>query len=124
MLHLLPIRSYSKEQATTPSTIAQPLPSVIWRRLANAPQLASGHTPASNTNPNETRQFRVEFNKSPARVLFRRVLWKTMFGTRFRPSSLARWRSTLYYEKTGDLSQYTLDIGHTGEIEAQVLRFL
>src|SRR5262245_25058467 len=44
------------------------------------------------------------------------------------PSSYMRQRSMLYYEKTGALSQYTLDMGHTGErdsgrsIKAQLLR--
>src|SRR5215475_12536649 len=44
------------------------------------------------------------------------------------PSSFMRQRPMLYYEKTGALSQYTLDMGHTGErdpgrsIKAQLLR--
>src|SRR5262245_26763463 len=69
MLHLtsLPVRCYSKAQATTISIIASLLPGVSWRRLTKASQLVVAHTPSSHTNPNEARQFRVEFNKSPAR---------------------------------------------------------
>ena len=38
-----------------------------WQSLAEAPWLAVAHIPTVYTNPNEARQFRVEFNKSRAR---------------------------------------------------------
>src|SRR5262249_46654760 len=44
-----------------------PLSGLIWHNFTEAPQLAAPHTPAAHTNPNEARQFHVEFNKSRAR---------------------------------------------------------
>jgi len=116
MLHLtsLPVLCYSKAQATTISIIASLLPGVSWRSLTKAPQLAAAHTPASRTNPNEARQFRVEFNKSRARATLRNCLRRTTFGTVSNAILYLRQRSMLYGEKTGALAPYTLDMGHTG----------
>jgi len=47
--------------------IARPLSGLTWHNLTESPQLAAPHTPAAYTNPNEARQFHVEFNKSRAR---------------------------------------------------------
>jgi len=44
-----------------------PLSGLTWHNLTEAPQLAAPHTPTPYTNPNEARQFHVEFNKSRAR---------------------------------------------------------
>jgi hypothetical protein len=84
--YVFPVRCYSKAQATTISIITRLLLGVIWRSPTKAPQLAPVHTPASRTNPNEARQFRVEFNKSRARAPLRNGLRGTTFG--IRPSSI------------------------------------
>jgi len=45
----------------------RPLSGLTWHNLTDEPQLVAPHTPAAHTNPNEARQFHVEFNKSRAR---------------------------------------------------------
>src|SRR5215475_1078167 len=45
----------------------RPLSGHTWHNLTETPQLAAPHTLAAHTNPNEARQFHVEFNISRAR---------------------------------------------------------
>jgi hypothetical protein len=81
--YIFTYRCYSKAQATAIPNITRLLPCVSRHSLTETARLAPAHTRASRTNPNEARQFGVEFNKSRARAILRNSPRRTMFGPMF-----------------------------------------